>query len=86
MERQGFDVIMNWSVKEFKAGLTEVGHTALRDRTEDNKADFDCRPQAPHSKASISEDSSRPQGAVFLTGASRSQAGLGNTEWTYRRQ
>ena len=40
MERQGFDVIMNWSVKEFKAGLTEVGHTALRDRTEDNKADF----------------------------------------------
>lgn len=36
MERQGCDVIMNWNVKEFKAGLSEMGQTALRDRTEDN--------------------------------------------------
>ena len=36
MERQACDVIMNCSVKEFKAGLSEMGQIALRDRTEDN--------------------------------------------------
>ena len=77
---------MKWSVKEFKTGLSEMGHTALGDRTEDNNANLNCRHQAPRSKALISEDSSGPPSAVFLTGASHSPAGLGNTEWTYRRQ
>ena len=43
-----------------------MGHTALGDRTEDNNANLNCRPQAPRSKALILEDSSGPHSAVIF--------------------